>query len=306
MSRGIGREAPDRRFGPPGVRLVTAAALVALATLASCAAESEPREYELRGQILELRPELGEVRMRHEEIPGYMEPMTMSFRVRDASLLEGCAPGDLVRGRLLVTDEEAWIASLERVGSAPVRADSAHESEPAPTVDLLEEGRRVPDVTLVDHLAAPWRPSQVLGKAVALTFTYTRCPVPESCPTIDRRFAAAQKAATSTAGLPGRVQFVTVSLDPDYDTPDVLRHHAASLGADLANWTFLTGDREAVESFASRFGVSVMRDGSMEGVIVHTLRTAVITPSGEVAKIYAGAEWTPLQLASDLEAATRR
>jgi protein SCO1 len=277
--------------------------LTGMSSLHSCAGAPAPREYELRGQVLDTRAEFNEVRMRHEEIPGYMEPMTMSFRVKDAALLEHCEPGDLVRGRLLVTERDAWIESLEKVGAAPLPVED--DEAPMPVADLLEPGRPVPDVALVDQAGAPWTPSRVQGKAMALTFTDTRCAVPESCPAINARFVAAQKAVASTPGLSGRVQFVTISIDPDYDTPDVLRHYAASLGADDSNWKFLTGDRETIEAFARRFGVTVMRDEAT-GAMAHTLRTVVVAPSGDVAKVYVGNEWTSLQLANDLEAETRR
>jgi protein SCO1 len=304
MSSGIAPPARRRpvRAQQTGRRLVLLLGL--LVTLGACSEPPAPREYELRGQVLDTRAEFLEVRMRHEEIPGYMEPMTMSFRVKDAALLERCAPGDLVRGRLLVTEREAWIESLEKVGNAPLPEEAEDEAPPA-MVDLLGPGRAVPDVTLVDHGGAPWRPSQLRGKAVALTFTDSRCAAPESCPAVNARFLAAQKATASTPGLSRAVHFVTVSIDPDYDTPDVLRHHAEALGAELSNWSFVTGDREAIEAFASRFGVTIMRDEGT-GAMAHTLRTAVLSPAGEIARLYTGGEWTSLQLASDLEAETRR
>jgi len=286
------------------------AAHVALATLPlggmSCSRAPEPTRYEIRGQILGVRADVGEVRLKHEAIPGYMDAMTMSFSVKERRLLADRAPGDLVRGTLVVTETDAWIEGLEKTGFAEVVEEPDDESGPAPAFTLLEAGAEVPGTALVDQQGRPWTFSAVRGKVAALTFIYTRCPLPTYCPLMDRNFRAVQRALASRPAAAGRFQLVTVSFDPAFDTPEVLRRHAASLGADLSSWTFLTGERESVESFAAQFGVSVMRDPTDPVAIEHNLRTAVIDPSGRLVKIYSGSDWTPDQLARDLEGALPR
>jgi protein SCO1/2 len=270
------------------------------------AAPPAPRQYELRGQILSLRPEIGEVQIKHEAIAGYMDAMTMSFSVKDRALLQGRAAGDLVRGTLMVTDTDAWLSSLEKTGTAPLPAAVPETSAPAPVVDLLEPGQQVPDQAFVDQEGRPWRPSALAGKAYALTFIYTRCPLPTYCPLMNRNFRTAQQLVAARGTLSDRVRFVTVSFDPEFDTATVLKQHAAAIGADLRTWTFLTGDRTAIEAFAARFGVSVMREPDSPDTITHNLRTAVVGSSGTIARIYSGNEWTPAQLADDLAAAAAR
>jgi protein SCO1/2 len=291
-----------RRF----VLLCLAAVLVAAGCRQPDPAEQHAKHYDLRGQVVDVRPDIGEIRLRHEEIPGYMAAMTMSFAVKDRALLAGRKPGDLVSATLVVTDTDAWLSSLEKTGEAPIPPEPDDLSEPAPAFTLLEPGQAVPDEGFTDQDGRPWRPSSMAGKAYALTFIYTRCPLPTYCPLMNRNFRAAQQAVASNPDARARVRFVTVSFDPDHDTPAVLKQHATAIGADLSTWTFATAPRDVVDPFAAKFGVSVIRDPKTPGEITHNLRTAVVSPSGTIVKIYGGNEWTPVQLAADLEGAASR
>jgi protein SCO1/2 len=133
-----------------------------------------------------------------------------------------------------------------------------------------------------------------------MTFIYTRCPLPTFCPLMDRHFVTLQKALEDDAAL-GAVKLVTVSFDPVTDTPAVLRAHAKKLDADFSRWTFLTGDRDAVDQFASRFGVSIRRELNDQRDITHNLRTAIIDAGGNLAKVYTGNEWSPDAVLEDLK-----
>src|SRR5207244_56765 len=115
---------------------------------------------------------------------------------------------------------------------------------------------------------------------------YTRCPLPDFCPAMDRRFSALQKAIKADARLAGRVHLVTVSFDPAHDTPAVIRRHAAAAGADPAVWAYLTGTKPAIDHVTSRFGVSAIADEA--DTITHNLRTAVVDPDGRLVQIYSG------------------
>jgi protein SCO1/2 len=279
--------------------------LIALAAGACRAAPPPaPRQFELRGQILSVRPDIGEVQIKHEAIAGYMDAMTMSFAVKDRALLQGRVAGDVVRGTLMVTDTDAWLSTLEKTGTAPLPEATPDTSAPAPAVNLLEPGQPVPDEAFIDQEGKPWRPGVLAGKAYALTFIYTRCPLPTYCPLMSRNFRTAQQLVAARGALADRTRFVTISFDPEFDTPAVLKQHAAAIGADPRTWTFLTGDRAAIEAFAGRFGVSVMREP--DTTITHNLRTAIVGPTGTIARIYSGNEWTPAQLVDDLAAAAAR
>jgi protein SCO1/2 len=307
----MSEEAPvtTRTRGASRMHAIVLTGLALLAVITACgrpATGGDPREYAIRGQILGLRRDVGEVRLKHDAIPGFMGAMTMSFGVKDRTLLDGRQVGDLVTGTLVVTGSDAWLSALDKVGFAAVTPDVEERAAPAPAFSLLDAGDAVPDETFIDQAGRPWQPSALKGKAWALTFIYTRCPLPTYCPMMDRHFRAAQRAVSGDRALADSVRFVTVSFDPDYDTPAVLARHAAALGADLATWSFVTADREQVEAFAAKFGLSVMRNDKDPLDITHNLRTAVVGPSGTIVAIRSGADWTPSDLVAELEAAAGR
>lgn len=278
------------------MRLICAAAL--LAVLAAC---SSAREYELRGQVVAVDAGRRELTVKHEDIRGFMPAMTMAFAVKDAASMRGREPGELIRATLVVRELSAHLTRIERTGFAPL-ADTPH----APAPDILDPGEEVPDVPLIDHDGRERRLSDWRGQVLAVTFIYTRCPLPNFCPLMDRHFAEAQRVIAGDAALRGRVHLVSVSFDPAYDTPKVLSAHAARVSADAAHWTFVTGERNEIDRFASRFGVSIIRDDTSAAEIVHSLRTAVVDRNGRLVTILSGNEWTPAELLAQVRKAIGR
>ncbi len=276
------------------------ALLVCLVT--ACARDPEPRRLEIRGRIQEIRPETREIVLRHDAIPGYMDAMTMPFRVDRPRELEGRVPGDLVTAVLLVTDRDAFLVDLQRSGFSEI---TTRAPAPAATsgLELVRPGTEAPDATFVDQDGRTRRLRDARGKAVALTFIYTRCPIPTFCPMMDRHFASIQRTLAEDAELRDRVALMSVSFDPMYDTPPVLKAHAESLDADPATWSFLTGERDDIDRFAARFGVQITRDLNDPLNISHTLRTAVIAPDGTLTAVHMGYDWTPGQVLDELRAA---
>jgi protein SCO1/2 len=273
----------------------------AVLSILGAACGPAPRVYELRGVVVAVDPARDEITIRHEDIPRFMPGMTMPFKVRDPGLLQGRMPGDVVRATLVVEESAAHIRAMERTGSAPVP-----ESSSMLRPDLLEVGEALPDATFADQEGQPRRLSDWRGQALAVTFIYTRCPIPNFCPLIDRRFRSAQRAILDAPGLRGRARLLSVSFDPEHDTPPVLAAHAGKLEANPNVWSFLTGEREALERFASRFGVTLVREEAPAGEIVHGLRTAIIDANGRLSAILPGSEWDEADLLSELRTALER
>jgi protein SCO1 len=277
------------------MRLVLTRIVVLALAVSGCS--RPPRQYELRGQILAVDRGRQELTIKHGDIRGFMPGMTMPFKVRDAHLLDGRSAGDLVTATLVVEEAGAFLSSVDRTGHAPLT-----EAPPlAARMDVVAPGDRAPDVRLTDETGAARALSEWRGRAVAVTFVYTRCPLPDFCPRMDRQFAAVQREVLAEEPLRDRVSLLSVSVDPGFDTPQVLAGHARRAGADPRVWRFVTGDPEAIRAFASRFGVSIMADGPG---ITHNLRTAVIGADGTVAHIFSGNEWTPAELLDALRRAS--
>jgi protein SCO1/2 len=276
------------------------AALLALSATA-CNRAPDRREFTLQGQVLSIEPSKKYITVKHEEIKGFMPAMTMPYEVRDEKILEGLKPGDLVKATLVVISNGAYLSLILKVGEAPLEKPPADAAAPAASsgFELLKPGEAVPDAPFVDQDGRKRHFGEFKGSRVALTFIYTKCPLPTFCPLMDRHFAAIQKTMKADATLDG-AHLVTVSFDPATDTPPVLMRHAKTLDADLARWTFLTGDRDEIDRFGARFGVSVSRALNDARDITHNLRTAIINADGTLAKVYIGNDWTPDQVIADL------
>ena len=270
---------------------------ITILTAAGCRAADEARRYQLHGQILAVRPEAKEVLIKHGDIQNFMPGMTMPFKVRDARMLSGKTPGDLVTAQLMVGTNEAWLASLEKTGTAPIDGPAAIPH--ASFVKPLQPGDPVPDTPLTDQDGQPVSLTQWRGTALVITFIYVRCPLPEFCPLMDRRFGELQRAITSNPRLRGRVHLLSVSFDPDQDTPEVLTAHAKKAGADPTVWSFATAPRDVVDRFAATFGVNVIREA--DGTVTHNLRTAVIDQQGRVVQGHDSNQWTSAQVLDDLD-----
>jgi protein SCO1/2 len=270
----------------------------------SSSARNENRVYTLQGQVLSIDPARKTATIKHEEITGFMPAMTMPYEAKETRVLEGLAPGDLITAKLTVEPAAAYLTEVRKVGTAPLGAPPVESAEPAPSAssgfELIKQGEPVPDARFLDQNGNARTFSSFKGHTVVMTFIYTRCPMPTFCPLMDRHFAAIQKTLQSDPALKD-VRLVSVSFDPLTDTPPVLLKHAQELGADPRRWTFLTGDRDDIDKFGARFGVSVERAMNDQRDITHNLRTVIVGADGRLVKVYTGNEWTPEQVVADLK-----
>ena len=271
--------------------------VVILTVIVALSACSRDRRYVLQGQVLAVDPARQELTVRHEDIQGFMPAMTMPFRVADRRVLQERKPGDLIQATLVVTDSSGRLEDVIRTGEAPLPPDL-----PRPGGTVLDAGASVADAAFVDQAGRGRRLSEWRGKTVAVTFVYTRCPLPDFCPLMDRNFAALQHLLSNDP-LSARVHLLSVTFDPDYDSPAVLKTHATAVGARPETWTWLTGERQAIDAFATQFGVTIIRSDRPLQEIVHNLRTIVIDRDGRVVRIFNGNEWKPEELLQTLRAA---
>ena len=274
------------------------AVLIATALGAGCRRAPEPKQYELTGQILAVRPERLEVLVKHDDIKGFMPAMTMPYKVNEAALLAGAAPGDLITATLVVGETDAHLSALRKTGHAAIETPPIE-----PEVSALEMGRKgaiVPDAPLVDEDGKARPLASYRGHRVALTFIYTRCPDVEFCPLMNQNFLAVQKIVAAAPDL-ADVQLVSISVDPEFDTPAVLKAQARRVHADPARWHFLVAPAAVPGQFAALFGVTATNNGSP--TIIHNLGTAVIDPEGRLVALHSTNQWTPAELVAELKAA---
>jgi protein SCO1/2 len=257
--------------------------------------KTSPRGYEVTGVVME-PPRGGYVSVAHDDIPGLMPAMTMPFAL--GSNVPALTPGDRVRFTLRVGNEASWIEDVERLGRDETRQLEAVAPVPAST-SRLRVGDLLPDFALTTEAGRPLTRADLTGQVTAVTFVFTRCPVPEFCPRLARHFLDVQREAARDPALRD-VRLLSVTIDPSFDTPAVLKAYADAIDADPARWTFATGEPTEVERLTRAFSVHTERNGVF---IDHTLATAVIDADGRVAAILRGNGWRTAELLDALREA---
>lgn len=258
--------------------------------------------YTADGRVAGIEDDGRTLVVEHEEIPGYMPPMIMPFSVADSSMTASLSPGDAIQFRLAVTDDSASIIALRELSDTAVARNPARTVTPINTensgTQMLKRGDRVPaDLTLTDQTGETIRIGDYRGQALVLTFIYTRCPLPNYCPLMSKRFAALQPQLREQYG--SEVQLLSISFDPAYDTPKVLREYAAKYTDRLDTWTFATGDSTQVQRATELFGVFAQK--TREDEITHNLTTALIGPEGHVRRLWRGNDWAPEDVRQTVE-----
>jgi protein SCO1/2 len=287
--------------------VLLAVTLVALSSWTACRHAAEPeRRYALKGQILGIgaprQDGRRDVSIEHEDIPGFMPAMTMAYSVKQAKMLDGYVPGDLVTATLVLAGSDMYLEGLAKTGHAELPPDA----KPVRAMDVMRPGDVVPDDPLTDQEGQVRTLTDWRGRALAVTFVYTRCPVPDFCPLMDRHFADLQRAIKEDPDLQTRAHLVSVSFDPAHDTPAVIATHARARGADPRIWSYVTGTREAIDHLTSRFGVSAIDERDTAQTITHNLRTAIVDSKGRLVKIYSGNDWRVADVLADLREANGR
>ncbi len=261
-----------------------------------------PRSYTLKGVVRRVDVESGEVTIAHEELPGFMKAMTMPFLLKDRAALDDVRPGDEVEGPLRVTFAGGKVEDYE-LADLTVTRPALAQPPPALGPDLsgglapagprpatLRVGDPVPDFALTTQDGATLRLADLKGEVVALTFIYTRCPLPDFCPAIDRKFADLARRLSAVSGRADHVRLLSISFDPDHDTPEVLRAHARLRGAKPPLWSFAVASDEELRKVAGGLGLEYT---PISGQVAHTRSAAVVGPDGRLARLENGRDWTP-------------
>ena len=262
----------------------------------SCGPPAE--RYELEGKVVSVDVARGKVTLAHKEIPGLMDAMTMPFSVPDRKLLPSIEEGDYLRAILVVRGNGHWLEELV-VSRAVASGSLVDEMTPSGP----ELGSTVPDIELVNQDGDAVRISDYRGKALLLTFIYTRCPLVEFCPRMNKHFAVIEQTLEADPELYERTHLLSISFDPDFDTPELLKTFALQQPTvtteTLSHWEFASGTQENLRTIGFYLGLTYRE---AEDQIVHNLRTAFVAPDGTLAKLYLGNDWKPEEVVSDVRA----
>ncbi len=244
--------------------------------LAGCA-----KRYRAQGIVLAVDRDHQTVTISHRAIPGYMEAMVMLFHAAPSERLDQLSPGSRIDFQLEVSRHASMVQHLRL-------QQTALADIPLPKAEgKIATGDVIPDFTLTDQDGRAVKLSDFRGQLIAVDFIYTRCPLPDVCPRLSANFARLQKR------FAGQIALLSITLDPEYDTPPVLADYAHRWRADTKSWRFLTGSPDDIRSVAGRFGVIYWAE---EGSLTHTSSTAIVDRDGRLRAVIEGSSFTSQQL----------
>lgn len=256
--------------------------------LAACGLEHE-QTYTVSGFVQSVDGANRQVSVSHDEIPGFMPAMTMSFDVADGVSLDGVGPGAKIEFQL---HRSATLLRIESLRVVTPGAAGGAAAQPMPA-----DGELAPEFALVDQDGAKVSLSDWRGRAVLLDFVFTRCPGP--CPISTARLVEVQRKLAPA--LAPRTHFASITLDPEYDSPARLREYAEKQRARLGGWSFLTGEPAVIQAVLDAYRIGTIRKA--DGEIDHVVATFLIGPDGRIARRYLGLRASSAAMLADLAAA---
>lgn len=260
--------------------------------LVSCG--NSRKTYVLTGLVISKQPSTQQLVIHNYDIPGFMSEMTMPYAVKDPDGFDRVQPEDLIRAEVVVEQPgQFYLDHLVVTGKGAPKSSLGGAAQ-----RVLVIGDKAPDVPLVNQDGKTLRFSQFQGKAVLLTFIYTRCPFPDYCPLLSRQFAAIQKELSNNPEDYKRTHLISISLDPSYDKAPILRAYGLSyLDHDpkgFQHWDFVSTSPEDLHKLVGSFGLDYSQE---DGQISHSMNTILLAPDGTVANMWPGNEWKPNEVA---------
>lgn len=264
---------------------------------------AEVKRFDLKGEVIAVDRAAKTASVKHEEVKDYMEAMTMDFPIREDWVWDDLTPGAEIRAQLVVDDAngEFW---LEKI--AIVAAPNPNQPPPPVNENFAQIGREIPDFSLVNQDGKKISPKDFQGKALAITFIYARCPLPDYCILMSKNFSDAALQVMNDPELKDKIRLLSISFDPENDTPAKLRQYGLGyLGKDakpdFTVWQLATGPDKEVKAVADFFGLRYEVDQNDRTQFNHSLRTIIVAPDGKVRKIIAGNQWTANDLLNGLK-----
>ncbi|MBI1178105.1 hypothetical protein GC207_11785 [bacterium] len=263
--------------------------------------------FSVRGVVKEIHADKSILRIKHEDITNYMSAMTMDFNARQPEVFTNLTPEDPIIFQLHVTADTHWIDNIHRDSSADAAKSDPVTPNTNPAhwrlvrdVEPLDIGDAIPNYDFTNELGKAVSLKDLRGKVYAFTFMFTRCPLPDFCPRMSSNFEKVQQILSTSTNHSKPWHLFSITMDPEYDTPLVLKSYAARFRQNPEHWSFLTAPLIDITAIGEQFGLEFYRP---DGSIAHNLRTVVIGSSGKVQNIIIGNTWKPEELAEMIQKA---
>jgi protein SCO1/2 len=260
---------------------------------AAPAGAAGPKRYPLTGEVVSVDAARHRLTVSHDAVPGLMSAMTMEFAV-SAGDAASVHPGEHIRAQLVADMQAPRLEDIwpnDAVGADTVAAGERQLREDTHTRGngvFRDLGEAMPAFALYDQSGRVVESGRFRGKQIMLNFIYSRCPFANMCPLSTAKMMTTQRLAR--AANVRNIEFISITLDPAYDTPGVLKDYADARGIDTSNFSFLTGPPGAINDLLTQFGVIAQFDG---GVLKHTLATLLIDERGRIVWRADGSTWEP-------------
>jgi protein SCO1/2 len=282
-------------------QILAIAFLIGAAFGAGCQSAPE-KHYPIQGEVISVDAGKKLITVKHGDIPGLMPAMTMTYQVAEPKQIETLQTGDKITADLVVSESKGRLEKIVLVSKGDGK------TSPGTTQRIPEKGDAVPDFTLVNQDGKIIHFSNYRGKVLLVTFIYTRCSLPDFCPRMNENFRAVQKLLQEIPGATERAEFLSISFDPEHDTPTVLKHYASlykksAPGEKSFDWQFAAPAAKDLPEIAQFFGLVYQ---PAQAQIVHSLSTTLIGPDGKVENWYSDNEWTPADAAQAIAAVIQR
>ena len=288
--------------------------LLVVATMAGCrkqqaAAPAIMKTFKIRGKIAATDAAAGKVTLDHEAVPGFMDAMIMPYKLADPSIMSELHPGDKITADVIVDqiapDPEGGFKNA-RLDNIVVIAQAKPDYKPAVQYHVPAAGDQVPDFALLNQSGKMIRLDQFKGRVVLMTFIYTRCTLADFCPRMSRNFAEIDKALAADSELYAKTHLLSVSFDPTYDTPAVLKSYGGAYTGEytkekFAHWDFAAPPLKELPEMTEFFDVGVMPGENKS--LTHSLSTVLIGKDGKVVAWYPTNDWQPSEMVAAVRAA---
>ena len=265
------------------------------------AASSEAKRYPLTGKVVSVDTAGKKAKIDHEEIKGYMPAMKMDFPIKQDWVLREVKPGNKVSGDMVIEPNGEYFLENVAISASPL--DNVDVNEPLREAPTDKIGKEIVNFKLKNQDGKTITPTDFRGRILVLTFIFSTCPDPEFCPLMSLNMSDLEKMIRQNPELKDKTRLLSISFDPQKDTPEVLRKYGAGY---LGNpekpsfdiWQLATGTEAEVQEVSGFFNLNTIKEGER---LAHNLRTAIVAPDGKIVKLYAGNEWRPADVLKEIQ-----
>jgi len=274
-----------------------------LASIGVTGCQSAPeKHYPVQAEVISIDPVKGFIVVKHGDIPGLMPAMTMQYEVAEPKRIESLQPGDKISADLVVSESKGRLENITLVSKGNGKPDTPTSQH------IPEKGDVVPNFALVNQNGKAIHLRDFAGKTLLITFIYTRCPLPDFCPRMNENFRQIQNGLVNIPQAAQHTAFLSISFDPEHDSPAVLKHYASIYdkregGKPAFDWQFAVPSAKDLPTLANFFGLVTQNQGAE---IVHSLSTTLIGPDGRVQAWYDTNDWNPADVAQAIQSTLPR